>query len=351
MLFWSDSMFELIKRLSDAHGISGYEEEVREIVREELEGYVDEVKVDKLGNIVCVRKGDDFKIMLAAHIDEIGFMVKHIDDRGFLRITPIGGWFSQTVLNQRVIVHGSKGKVYGVVGCKPPHLMKEDERKKVIEIKDMFVDVGAENREEVKEMGIDIGSPVTMDREVVKLGKRVTGKAFDNRVGLAVMIEAMKKIDTNATVYAVGTVQEEVGLKGARVSAFSLNPDVALVLDSAPATDFPGAESAYMDIKLGKGPVITVADASGRGLIASKRVLEWLKDSAKKAEVEIQLEVGEGGTTDATAIHLTREGIPSGVVSVPARYIHTPVEVIDLRDAEQAAKLVAKAVEIAKDFF
>lgn len=193
MRFWSDSMFELIKKLSDAHGISGYEDEVREIVREELESYVDDVKVDKLGNIICVRKGDDFKVMLAAHIDEIGFMVKHIDDKGFLRITPIGGWFSQTVLNQRVIVHGSKGKVYGVIGCKPPHLMKEDERKKVIEIKDMFVDVGAENKEEVKEMGIDIGSPVTIDREVVKLGKRITGKAFDNRAGLAVMIEAMKK--------------------------------------------------------------------------------------------------------------------------------------------------------------
>ncbi len=344
-------MFELVKKLCEAHGISGYEDEIREIVREELEDYVDEVKVDRLGNVICVKKGDEFRQMIAAHVDEIGFMVKHIDDKGFLRITPIGGWFSQTVLNQRVVVHGKKGKIYGVIGCKPPHLMRDEERKKVVEIRDMFVDVGAESKDEVLDMGIEVGTPVTIDRSVVKLGKRITGKAFDDRLGLAVMIEVMKNVDTDSTVYAVGTVQEEVGLKGARVSAFSLNPDVAVVLDVAPATDFPGGESAHMDVRLGKGPVITVADASGRGLIASKRVLEWLRSSAEKVGVEYQLEVGEGGTTDATAIHLTREGIPTGVVSVPARYIHTPVEVADLRDVENSVKLVKAALENSRSYF
>ncbi len=346
-----DDMFELIKKLCNSHGISGYEDEIRDVIKAEIEGFVDEIRVDKLGNLICIKNGNDFTQMLTAHMDEVGFLIKHIDDKGFLRITPIGGWFSQTVLNQRVVIHGNKGKVYGVIGSKPPHLMRDEERKKVIEIKDMFVDIGAENKDDVKKMGIEIGNAVTIDREVVKMGNRVTGKAFDDRIGVAVMIECLKKVETSSTVYAVATVQEEVGLKGARVSAFSLNPDVALAIDVAPATDFPGGETANVEVKLGKGPAITIADASGRGLIASKKILEWLKTAGEKAEVDFQLEVTEGGTTDATAIHLTKEGIPSGVVSVPARYVHTPVEVVDLRDVEATVKLVSKAVEIAEDIF
>jgi endoglucanase len=345
-------MFELLKKLSDAHGISGYEDEIREIIKAELEDYVDEIKVDKLGNIICVKNGSEFKEMICAHMDEIGFMVKYIDDKGFIRFTPIGGWFSQIALGQRVILHGSKGKIRGVIGCKPPHVMKDEERKKAVEFKDMFIDVGASGRDEVKEMGIDIGTPITIDRELVKLGKsKVTGKALDDRAGLAVMIEALKQTKSDATIYAVGTVQEEVGLKGARVSAFAIEPDVALAIDVCVATDFPGAESTHMDIKLGKGPAITIADASGRGLIASKKVLSWLKETAEKYEIPYQLEVAEGGTTDATAIHLTKAGIPAGVISVPARYIHSPVEVVDLDDLKNSALLVARALERAEKYF
>jgi endoglucanase len=345
-------MFELLKKLSDAHGISGYEDEIREIIKAELEDYVDEIKVDKLGNIICIKNGSEFKEMICAHMDEIGFMVKYIDDKGFIRFTPIGGWFSQIALGQRVILHGSKGKISGVIGCKPPHVMKDEERKKAVEFKDMFIDVGASSRDEVKEMGIDIGTPITIDRELTKLGKsKVTGKALDDRAGLAVMIEALKQTKSDATIYAVGTVQEEVGLKGARVSAFAIEPDVALAIDVCVATDFPGAESTHMDIKLGKGPAITIADASGRGLIASKKVLSWLKETAEKYEIPYQLEVAEGGTTDATAIHLTKAGIPAGVISVPARYIHSPVEVVDLDDLKNSALLVARALERAEKYF
>ena len=345
-------MFELLKKLSDAHGISGYEDEIREIIKAELEDYVDEIKVDKLGNIICIKNGSEFKEMICAHMDEIGFMVKYIDDKGFIRFTPIGGWFSQIALGQRVILHGSKGKISGVIGCKPPHVMKDEERKKAVEFKDMFIDVGASSRDEVKEMGIDIGTPITIDRELTKLGKsKVTGKALDDRAGLAVMIEALKQTKSDATIYAVGTVQEEVGLKGARVSAFAIEPDVALAIDVCVATDFPGAESTHMDIKLGKGPAITIADASGRGLIASKKVLSWLKETAEKYEIPHQLEVAEGGTTDATAIHLTKAGIPAGVISVPARYIHSPVEVVDLDDLKNSALLVARALERAEKYF
>ena len=288
--------------------------------------------------------------MIAAHMDEIGFMVKFIEDSGFLRITPIGGWFSQTALNQRVVLHTKKGKIFGVIGSKPPHFMKEDERKKVIEIKDMFVDIGANSKDETKKMGVEIGTPVTIDRECVRIGDKLTGKAFDNRVGVAAMIEAVRKTESRSTIYAVGTVQEEVGLKGARVSAFEIEPDVALAIDVAPSTDYPGAENVKIDVKIGKGPVITVADASGRGLIANKKVLEWLTKTAEENGIDYQLEVGEGGTTDATAIHLTKSGIPTGVVSIPARYIHTPVEVISLQDAVKTAELIAKALETSESY-
>ena len=343
-------MFELLKKLCDAHGISGYEDEVREIVKAEIESYVDEIKVDKLGSLICIKNGGEFKEMVCAHMDEIGFMVKHIDDKGFIRFTPIGGWFSQIALGQRVILHGSKGKVYGVIGCKPPHVMKDEERRKAIEFKDMFIDVGAESRDDVLAMGIEIGTPITIDRELVKMGSRVTGKALDDRAGLAVMIEALKRTKSDATIYAVATVQEEVGLKGARVSAFAIEPNVALALDVCVATDFPGAESTHMDIKLGKGPAITIVDAGGRGLIATKNVVRWLKETAEKNDIPYQLEVAEGGTTDATAIQLTKAGIPSGVVSIPARYIHSPVEVVDMRDMENSANLVAKALERAEKY-
>jgi len=346
-----EGLENLIKKLSNAHGIAGYEEEVREIIREELEKHVDEIRIDKFGNIVCIKNGNDFTQMLAAHMDEIGFMVKYIEDNGYLRMTPIGGWFSQTVLNQRVILHGRKGKVRGVIGCKPPHFMKEDERKKVVEIKDMFIDIGASSKEEVKKMGIEIGTPVTMERRCERIGEYLTGKAMDDRAGIAVMIEAIKRSKTTSTVYAVGTVQEEVGLKGARVSAYDITPDLALALDVAPATDFPGAENVKIDVKLGKGPVITVADASGRGLIAPKRVIDWLVGTAEKNGIGYQLEVGEGGTTDATAIHMTKSGIPTGVVSVPARYVHSPVELISKKDLDSCAELVARALETAEEHF
>jgi endoglucanase len=342
---------ELFAKLSNAHGISGYEDDIREIVREELEDRVDEIRVDALGNVICVKNGSELELMIAAHMDEIGFMVKHIDDRGFIRITPIGGWFDQTVLNQRIILHGSKERVYGVIGCKPPHLMREDEKKKVVKLREMFVDIGASSKDEVIEMGINIGTPATIDREVALLGvKRVTGKAFDNRAGLVAMIEAMKQTKSDATIYAVGTVQEEVGLKGARTSAFAIEPHAAIATDVCIATDFPGSDT-HVDIQLGKGATITVVDAAGRGLIASKKVIEWLKNTAKKNGIPYQIEVAEGGTTDATAIHLTKAGIPTGVVSVPTRYVHTPVEILDLEDLKNASLLVARALETAKDYF
>jgi endoglucanase len=324
---------------------------LREIVKRELEGWADEIKTDSMGNLICTKNGGKPEIMVAAHMDEIGFVVKYIDEKGFIRVAPIGGWFSQIALAQRVVLYGKK-KIYGVIGCKPPHLMKDEERKKAVEIKDMFVDVGASSKEEVLEMGINVGTPVALDREVVELANgRLTGKAFDNRVGVAVMIEAVKRSKADITIHAVATVQEEVGLKGARTSAFAIEPDAAIAVDSCVAADFPGSETAHMDVKLGKGAAITVIDASGRGLITSPKVLRWLTETADKHNIPYQLEVAEGGTTDATAINLTKAGIPAGVVSVPARYIHSPVEVVDIKDVESAVEIVAKSLESAKEYF
>ncbi|MFP3945490.1 MAG: M42 family metallopeptidase [Archaeoglobaceae archaeon] len=346
-----DELYGLITKLSNAHGISGYEDEIREIIREELEDHVDDIKVDNMGNIICTKNGSKPEIMLASHMDEIGFMVKYIDDKGFLRFAAIGGWFDQLALGQRVVLHGDKGDCYGVIGSKPPHLMKNDEKKKAVEIKDMFIDIGASSKDEAKEMGIDVGTTITLDREIARSGKKITGKALDDRAGIAGMIEAVRQAKTNSTIYAVGTVQEEVGLKGARTSAFAIEPDVAIAIDVCVATDFPGGDTAYMDIKLGEGPAITVADASGRGIITSKKVLQWLKTSAEDNQIPHQMEVAEGGTTDATAIHLTKAGIPTGVVSIPSRYIHSPVEVIDPQDLKNTSLLVARAIESAGNHF
>lgn len=346
-------MRELLKKLAEAHGVSGYESEIREIVEAEITPYVDEIKTDGLGNLIATRKGKKPSVMIAAHLDEIGLMVKHIEDEGFLRFSTIGGWFDQTLLNQRVVLHSeSEVKAYGVIGSKPPHKMKKEEREKAIKSEDMFIDVGARDKEEVEQMGISIGTPVTVDRHFVDLkNERVSCKAFDNRSGVAIMVEALKRANTDFEVYAVGTVQEEVGLKGARTAAFGLNPNVALAVDTDIAGGHPGIEKKDTTVEMDKGPVITVSDASGRGIITPPSVLKWLKETATKHNIDYQLSVSEGGTTDATSIHLTRSGIPTGVIGVPTRYIHSPVELLSLKDLDKCAELAARAVEQVGNYF
>lgn len=337
---------QLLEKLSNAHGVSGSEGSVFSIIREELKGHVDEIREDAMGNLIAVRQGGDFKIMLAAHMDEIGLMVKYIDDKGFIRFVALGGWYDPVLFTQRVVLHGTSGPVYGVVGGKPVHMMNDEERKKGVKIDDMFIDVGAVNREEVEYLGIDIGTPVTIDREFRTLAStRVTGKAFDNRAGVALLIKTMKKVRSPHTIYGVFTVQEEVGLKGARTSAYTLEPDCAIATDVTIPGDHPGIEMKDAPVAMGKGPVITVVDSSGRGLIASRKVVSWLKAAADAHTIPVQLEVGSGGTTDATAIHLTKGGIPSTTVSIPSRYIHSPVEVLDLADVEAAVSLLLAALK------
>jgi endoglucanase len=332
--------------LSNAHGVSGSEGSIFSIIKKELKGHVDEIREDPMGNLIAIKRGGAFKVMLAAHMDEIGLMVKYIDDKGFIRFVALGGWYGPTLYNQRVVLHGTKGKYLGVIGGKPPHMMDDEERKKGVKVDDMFIDIGASSREAAEYLGIEVGTPVTVDREFTPLAyNRVSGKAFDNRAGVTMLIQVLKEVESPLTIFGVFTVQEEVGLKGARTSAYSLDPDCAIATDVTVPGDHPGIEMKDAPVEMGKGPVITIVDASGRGLIASRKVVKWLKDTADSNGISVQMEVGSGGTTDASAIHLTKGGIPSTTVSIPSRYIHSPVEVLDTEDIESGVRLLVAALK------
>jgi len=345
----------LLEKFSNAYGVSGYEKNIVNVLKEEMAPYTDEIRVDKLGNFIATKKGRGLSVMIAAHIDEVGFMVKFIDEKGFIYFVKHGGWFDQTLLNQRVLIHTRRGSIVGVVGSKPPHVMKEEERKKVIVIDDMYVDIGAKSRKDAERIGVEIGNPITLDRKFSVLANNfVTGKSFDNRAGVVVMIETarlLSKTKIKANVSFVGTVQEEVGLKGARTSAYSINPDVAVVIDTTIPGDHPGMEKKNSAIELGKGPAVTVSDAEGMGVIVSEQVLQWIKETAQKNRIPYQLSILEKGMTDAAIINLTRSGILTGGISVATRYLHSPVEVLKLEDIESCAKLTAECVKSAHKYF
>lgn len=339
-------VYDLLKKLSDAHGLSGFEGNIKTIIRKELEGHVDEFSEDRLGNLIAVKKGTGLSVMIASHMDEIGLMVQYIDEKGFIKFVGIGGWFNPTLHTQRVVLHGTKGPVPGVIGSKPPHVMTPEDRKKEIKMEDLFIDVGATTAEEVAGLGIEIGTPVTIEQELVALANnRVTGKALDNRVGVLVLIETLKRMKTSMTIYGVFTVQEEVGLKGAKVSAYALHPDIAIATDVTIPGDHPGVTKKEASVEMGKGPVLVLASASGRGLLSDARLVSWLRSAGDKAKIPYQLEVGDGGNTDASIINLVRDGIPSIPLSVPSRYIHSPVEVVDLKDVESTIDLLVEALK------
>jgi endoglucanase len=346
------SIVEVLEKLSNACGVAGREDEVRKIIRDSLKTYVDEISEDKLGNIIAVKKGKKSapRVMLAAHMDEIGLFVKTITKEGFLQFTKIGGIDDRILLGQKVMVHTEKGPLHGIIGSKPPHIQKEEERKKVLTYDELFIDIGAESQEEAKKMGVKIGDPVSFDIKFAKIGNDVVvGKAFDDRVGCAIMIETMKMLkQTECTVYAVGTVQEEVGLRGATVAAFGIYPDVGIALDVTVAGDVPGVKEVEAPVKMRKGPAIEVADM---GLITHPKVLRLLVEAAEENNIPYQLETGLPGSTDAARIALTREGVPSGVVSVPTRYIHSPASMASLKDMENAVKLTVAALQKIPKYF
>ena len=345
-----EDFIRLLKTLSEARGPSGFEDEVREVVIKEMEPYVDEVVVDRWGNVIGVRKGSsDYRAMVAAHMDEIGLIVDYIDKDGFLRIRPIGGWSEVTLAGQRVWVRAVDGRwVRGVVGVTPPHVTPSGKEREAPEIKDMYVDVGARSREEVERMGIAVGSVAVLDRELAVLnGGVVTGKAFDDRVGVAVMLYALRQLkEVPVTLYAVATVQEEVGLRGAQIAAERINPHYAVALDTTIAADVPGVEERQHVTKMGRGVAIKVLDGGRGGLfIAHPALRDHIISIAREVGIPYQLEVLYGGTTDAMAIAFRREGVPAVALSIPTRYVHSPVELLDVRDAVNAATLLRHVIE------
>jgi len=345
-------LVDVLEKLSNACGVAGREEEIRDLMKKLLEPNVDEIKEDKLGNVIGVKKGkkDAPTIMLAAHMDEIGLMVKNITKEGFLQFAKIGGIDDRILIAQKVIVHTDKGPIAGIVGSKPPHILKEEEKKKVIEADELFIDIGADDQKDAQKMGIRVGDAVSFDIKFTKVGKdAVLGKAFDDRVGCAALIETMRRLPkVDSTIYATGTVQEEVGLRGATIAAFQIYPDLGIALDVTVAGDTPGVKEVEAPVKMRKGPTLTVADI---GLITHPKVLKLFIDSAEENKIPYQLETGMRGTTDASKIALTKEGVPSGVISIPTRYIHSPASMLSLEDLENTVKLAVAAVKNAPKYF
>jgi endoglucanase len=285
--------------------------------------------------------------MLAGHMDEIGFMVKHITKEGFLKFLQLGGWFDQVLLGQRVIIKTRKnGDIVGVIGAKPPHLLPADERTKVVLKKDMYIDVGASSREEVEKIGVRPGDPVVPRADFVKLANEKTylSKAFDDRVGTALVISALEALqdkDHPNAVYGAVTVQEEVGLRGARTSAWVVDPDVAIILESYIAGDVPGIEAEVSSVKLGAGPTVLLYDGS---MIPNGRLRDFVIDTAETAGIPLQLSYVEAGGTDGGAIHQHKTGVPTVVIGVAARHIHSHGAIIHRDDYDSAVKLLTEVI-------
>jgi len=337
----------LLKKLGELGGVPGFEDELRAFIRKSLEGYAT-FEVDNLGSLICRKAGNKPGpcIMLPAHMDEIGFMVKDITEGGYLKFAPLGGWLDQTMLAHTVTVRTRGGDLRGVIGCTPPHIMPAEERNKVIKRDKMFIDVGARDKKHATEkLGIRIGDPIVPRQEFERIGdrKHLLGKAWDNRIGCAVMIDVirrLKDVEHENVVCGVATVQEEVGTRGAETSADVVEPDFCLVLDVGVATDVPGAEKETR-VELGKGPILYVRDA---GTIAHHKFHRFVLDLAEEQKIPHQVSLIEGGATDASAIQLHARGVPSIPMGIPARYIHSHAGIVHTDDYDATVRLVLAVV-------
>ena len=335
-----DATQKFLKELVEAHGAPGFEGDVAKVMERFLKG-VGPITHDRLGSFICEKKGSAAapRIMLAGHLDEVGFLVKSVTKEGFVKFLPLGGWWGHVVLGQRLVIKTRKGDVLGVVGSKPPHELRDEDRKKVLEIKDMYIDVGAAADWDVRtKLDIRPGDAILPISDFTLLANKnlMLAKAWDNRIGCALAAQTAKELKGVAhpnTVFAVATVQEEVGLRGAGTSAFKVQPDVGI------AHDTPGTEG---DEKLGGGPLVVVYDATA---IPNRGLLDLVTDTAKKLKIPLQFESVERGGTDAGRIHMTGQGVPSISMGVAARYIHSHVSIIDRRDFDMTVKLLVALVK------
>ena len=335
---------QLLKRICETPGAPGFEHRIRQLVLKELQGLADEVSIDNMGNVIAVKRGKERKrVMIAAHLDEIGFIVNHIDEEGFLFFHPLGGFDPKTLTSQRVIVHGKKD-VIGVMGTKPIHLMKPEERSKVVPIGDYYIDLGM-RKEEVLKI-VSIGDPVTRERELIEMGDCVNSKSLDNRVSVFILLEtlrALKGKEVPYDIYGVFTVQEEVGLRGAISAAHGINPDFGFGLDVTIAFDTPGAQAQEAVTKLGKGAGIKILDGS---VISDYRMVRYLKEIADQHKIPWQPEILPAGGTDTAGVQrYGKKGAIAGAISIPLRHIHQTIEMANKEDIQNCTDLLIVALQ------
>lgn len=344
-----DETLQMLKELTDAKGVPGNEKEVRDVMTKYIEPFSDEIFHDNLGSLIAKKTGDANgpKIMIAGHLDEVGFMITRIDDKGFVYFQPIGGWWNQVMLAQRITIMTSTVDVTGVIGSKPPHILSAEARKKPVEIKDMFIDIGASSKEEAEKFGVKPGDSVVPYFEFTQMQneKMLLAKAWDNRIGCAIAIDVLKELKgTNHPniVYGVGTVQEEVGLRGAKTSTNLIEPDIGFAVDVGIAGDTPGISPQEADSKLGEGPQIVLYDAS---MVSHKGVREFIVGVADENDIPYQYTSMAGGGTDSGSIHLTANGVPALSITIATRYIHSHASILHRDDYENAVKLIVEAIK------
>lgn len=334
---------ELLKKICEAPGVPGYESRIRKIILDEVTPLVDSVKVDNMGNVIALKKGksDEKRAMVGAHMDEIGFIVTHIDEQGFVRFTTLGGFDPKTLTAQRVIIHGKKD-IIGVMGTKPIHVMSPAERNKMPKIKDFYIDLGM-NKEEVEKI-VSIGDPITRERELIEMGDCVNCKSIDNRVSVFILIESLRNLKTIPyDVYGVFTVQEEVGIRGANVAAHTINPDFGFGLDTTIAFDLPGAQAHEKVTSLGEGTAIKIMDAM---TICDYRMVDYMKKTADKKKIKWQPELLTAGGTDTAGIQrMGKNGAISGAVSIPTRHLHQVIEMAHKADIDGSIDLLKACLE------
>ena len=339
---------KLLKNICETPGAPGFENGVRNLVLKEIENCVDDINIDNMGNVIALKKGKDEtkSVMIAAHMDEIGFIVAHINDKGFLKFHPLGGFDPKTLTSQRVIVHGKKNLV-GVMGSKPIHVMTTEEKNRVPKIKDYYIDLGLE-KSEVDKI-VKVGDPVTRERGLIEMGDCINCKSLDNRISVFVLIEALKKIKTpDFNTYAVFTVQEEVGIRGAQVATQKIKPDFGFGLDTTIAYDVPGAAEHEKITSLGKGVAIKIMDASA---ICDTRMVQFMRKTANAHNIQWQNEILTAGGTDTASIQrMTPGGSIAGAFSIPTRHIHQVIEMVHKKDVQNCIDLLTYCLEELKDF-
>ncbi|OIJ09273.1 peptidase M28 [Anaerobacillus arseniciselenatis] len=337
---------QLFKTLTELQGAPGFEHQVRKFVRSELEKYTDEIIQDRLGSIFGVKRGDENgpKVMVAGHMDEVGFMVTSISDKGLIRFQTLGGWWSQVLLAQRMQIMTDNGPVVGVVGSIPPHLLDEAKRNKPMEIKNMFIDIGADDKEDALKIGIKPGQQIVPICPFTPMAneKKILAKAWDNRYGTGLSIELLKELQGEKTpniLFSGATVQEEVGLRGAQTAANMIQPDIFFALDASPANDATGDKDAFGH--LGKGALLRIYD---RTMVTHRGMREFILDTAESNNIPYQYFISQGGT-DAGRVHVSGDGVPSAVIGVCSRYIHTSASIVHVDDYAAAKELIVKLVK------